>query len=282
MNYIKHLNKFYDKIYYDTAIAPSQIALFLALFQCWNKQRFQNPIYINRDEVMRLSKITSNTTYHRSMNILHENGYIIYEPSFSPYKGSKIYFTDLTHSNTLIHTTSKNDKEMKKAIEKVKQNTSSKNGEAMEKAMEKATGRLYIDINNKHINNKLSLSEERENCSKKNEKNIQIENKILNQNSNKKLPPKEKSSAKKEKVEIPTLDEVKEFFQEKNGSPLEAEKFFNYYEATGWLVGGKSKMKKWRAAASNWIINAKASSLNVFGQQKPLDTSKDKRYDEPL
>ena len=278
MNYIKHLNKFYDKIYYDTAIAPSQIALYLALFQCWNKQRFQNPIYINREEIMRISKIASHTTYHRSMNILHENGYIIYEPSFSPYKGSKIYFTDLSLSNMIIHTSSKNDK----VIEKVKQNTSSKNGEEMEKAMEKVTGRLYIDINNKQVNNKLSLSEERENSSKKNEKNIQIENEILNHNPNKKLPPKEKSSAKKEKVEIPTLDEVQNFFHEKGGSSIEAEKFFNYYEATGWLVGGKSKMKKWRAAASNWIINAKASSLNLFGQQKPLDTSINKRYDEPL
>lgn len=272
MNYIKHLNHFFNKVQYDNEIAPSQIALYLALFQCWNKQRFENPIYIIRDEVMRLSKITSCTTYHRSMKILHKNGYIIYEPSYNPYIGSKIYFKNLTDDHKTDNLTTSNYDEANPI-------TLSKNDEVIEKvmtkAMERATVSINKHINNKQENNKLSLSEERENCSKMEEKkNVQ-----LPQNE---IPPKEKSSAKKEKVEIPTIDEVQNFFHEKGGSSIEAEKFFNYYESTGWLVGGKSKMKKWRAAASNWIINAKASSLNVFGQQKPLDTSKNKRYDEPL
>jgi len=277
MNYIKHLTHFFNKIQTDTEIAPSQIALYIALFQCWNKQRFSNPIYIIRDEVMRLSKITSKSTYHRSMHILHQNGYITYMPSYNPFVGSQIFFNDLSNMYS------------KKTSPKIEQpigQASPKKNKAMNTPintpMNTPIEPIYKHINNKQVNNKLSLSEERENSSKKNEKNIQIENEILNQNPNKKLPPKEKSSAKKEKVEIPTLDEVQNFFHEKGGSSIEAEKFFNYYESTGWLVGGKSKMKKWRAAASNWIINAKASSLNVFGQQKPLDTSINKRYDEPL
>lgn len=279
MNYIKHLNKFYDTIYHDTAIAPSQISLYLALFQYWNKQRFQNPIYINREEIMRLSKITSNTTYHRSINILHNNGYIIYEPSFSPYAGSKIFFNDLSNINKIKSNTSpKNGK----AIEKVVKPTLPKNDKAVEKVMEKATGLLYIDINNKHKNNKHSLSKERVNVSKSDEIIFQNVEENNTDSPNKNLNQKEKSSVKKEKDTIPTFEEVKTFFQEKNGAPLEAEKFFNYYEATGWLVGGKTKMKKWKAAASNWIINAKASTLNIFGAQKTLDTSANKRYDEPL
>ena len=42
------------------------------------------------------------------------------------------------------------------------------------------------------------------------------------------------------------------------------------------------KRKKWKAAAANWMINARPTVLNPFGVQKPLDTSADKRYDEPL
>ena len=270
MNYIKNLTYFFNKTQTDTQIAPSQIALYIALFQCWNKQRFSNPIYIIRDEVMRLSKITSKSTYHRSINILHQNGYITYIPSYNPYVGSQIFFNDLSN----IHA-KKTSPKIEQAIGQASPKKNKVMSTPINTPMNTPIEPINKHINNKQVNNKLSLSEERENCSKMEEK----KNEQLPQNE---IPPKEKSSAKKEKVEIPTLDEVKDFFQEKNGSLLEAEKFFNYYESTGWLVGGKSKMKKWRAAASNWIINAKASSLNVFGQQKPLDTSKDKRYDEPL
>lgn len=35
----------------------------------------------------------------------------------------------------------------------------------------------------------------------------------------------------------------------------EAEKFCNFYESKNWHVG-KNKMKKWKAAASNWMVRA--------------------------
>ena len=46
-------------------------------------------------------------------------------------------------------------------------------------------------------------------------------------------------------------------FLEKDSTRFEAEKFFNHYESNGWLVGGKSKMKNWEAAARNWLLNSK-------------------------
>ena len=57
MNYIKHLTGFFDKIVQDFDLNPTHISLYLALFQFWNLNRFQNPISITRDEVMRISKI---------------------------------------------------------------------------------------------------------------------------------------------------------------------------------------------------------------------------------
>jgi hypothetical protein len=30
--------------------------------------------------------------------------------------------------------------------------------------------------------------------------------------------------------------------------PIEAEKFFNYFESNGWFVSGKTKMKDWQSA----------------------------------
>src|SRR5690606_12975794 len=57
-----------------------------------NQSRFLPTIQIVRDDVMRLSKINSKATYHKAMGYLHKHRYINYEPSYNPFKGSKISF----------------------------------------------------------------------------------------------------------------------------------------------------------------------------------------------
>ncbi|PHR48163.1 MAG: transcriptional regulator [Fluviicola sp.] len=74
----------------DDRLNPSHVSLYLALFQFWNMNRFQNPISINRSEVMLVSKIGSNATYHRCIKQLDEWSYLEYIPSYNPMKGSKI------------------------------------------------------------------------------------------------------------------------------------------------------------------------------------------------
>lgn len=61
--------------------------------------------------------------------------------------------------------------------------------------------------------------------------------------------------SKKKDIHSPTLNEVIDYFTEKEHME-ESEKFFNYYESNGWKVG-KNPMKNWRAAANNWISNSK-------------------------
>lgn len=48
----------------------------------------------------------------------------------------------------------------------------------------------------------------------------------------------------------PTLEEVSAFIAE-NNYRVNAEKFIDYYNANGWMVG-KTKMKDWKAAVRNW------------------------------
>jgi hypothetical protein len=62
----------------------------MALFQFWNINRFPEVFYINRQEIMQLSKIGSKATYHRCLKQLDAWKYIAYMPSHNPYKGSKI------------------------------------------------------------------------------------------------------------------------------------------------------------------------------------------------
>lgn len=50
--------------------------------------RFENPVSVNRPQILRYSKIGSNHTFYRCLNDLHSWGYIEYLPSHSPAKGS--------------------------------------------------------------------------------------------------------------------------------------------------------------------------------------------------
>lgn len=90
VNYIKHLNAVFNQFSKDSRLNPTHISLYIALFQLWNLNRFLEEFFINRDEVMQLSKIGSKSTYHRCIKELNLWKYIVYFPSHNPYRGSKI------------------------------------------------------------------------------------------------------------------------------------------------------------------------------------------------
>ena len=90
VNYIKHLNEVFIQFSKDSRLNPTHISLYIALFQLWNLNRFLEEFFINRDEVMQLSKIGSKSTYHRCIKELSHWKYIVYFPSHNPYRGSKI------------------------------------------------------------------------------------------------------------------------------------------------------------------------------------------------
>jgi hypothetical protein len=91
INYIKHLTGFFDRVIKDERLNPTHISLYVSLFQFWNVQRFNNPISISRNEVMQVSKICAKATYHKCMKDLHNFGYVRYEPSFNPFRGSLVH-----------------------------------------------------------------------------------------------------------------------------------------------------------------------------------------------
>ncbi|SDX75020.1 hypothetical protein SAMN05444411_10910 [Lutibacter oricola] len=99
MNYIKHLNGIFHQFSKDTRLNPTHISLYVALFQFWNYNRFPDEFYINREEVMKFSKIGSNTTYHRCIKELSHWKYILYKPSHNPFKGSKVKLFNFSTSD---------------------------------------------------------------------------------------------------------------------------------------------------------------------------------------
>ena len=48
----------------------------------------------------------------------------------------------------------------------------------------------------------------------------------------------------------PTLTEIEAYCEER-GNTVDAERFHNYYESNGWMVG-KNRMKDWKAAVRTW------------------------------
>lgn len=226
VNYIKHLTGVLDKFAQDKRLTPSHISLYLALFQFWNLNRFQNPISITRSEVMEISKIGSANTYTRCLKELHLFGYIKYSPSFSPIKGSLV---DLYNFD--------------KGSDKGSDTTSDTGSEMV----------LRPSINNKKQNKQVNIETD--------------------------TPPDQKE--KKLKMIRPDLQSVREYFKEKNVPEIEAEKFFNYYESNGWLVGGTTPMKNWQAAVRNWIINARKFA-SPEPEKNKLSTTTEKDYGRPL
>ena len=274
MNYIKHLTGFFEKVSVDYDLNPTHISLYMAIFQLWNQNRFQNPISISRDELMRISKIASTATYHKCMKDLTEREYVIYKPSFNPFKGSILEVCNLD-----FYTKPVPKKELKKRA------TKSKNDQVIEQVNEQVTKQALNkhQTSSKHvpyinnINNTNIINLDKQEISK-NEKNSIFTNSIFDevQESDLKVEEeKEKCHAelvevklreKKKKVEIektkPTLEETQIYFLEKNFPEVEAQRFFNYFESNGWLVGGRTKMKDWKAAARNWMLNSKKFSKN--------------------
>jgi hypothetical protein len=103
MNYIRHLSGFFNKVSADERLNPTHVSLYVSLFQFWNACRFHNPISISRQEAMNVSKISSKVTYHKCIRELHLFGYLRYEPSYNPFKGSLVYLFDFQTGTELAN-----------------------------------------------------------------------------------------------------------------------------------------------------------------------------------
>lgn len=108
-NYITHLNCFFDKLQNDNRFNTTHVSLYMALFHLWNQARFANDFFINRNEVMQLSRIGSKGTYHKCLHNLSDWKYIVYKPSYNPQIGSLIEICPLKFEKvTLKKNTTRN------------------------------------------------------------------------------------------------------------------------------------------------------------------------------
>lgn len=110
---------------------------------------------------------------------------------------------------------------------------------------------------------------------------------------NKQIKQNKGSVHRKPKDKLICLD----YFKKKKYPSIEAEKFFNHYEAIGWKIGGKAAIVQWKSAADNWMLKSKeitnAKSKNVVSHPASIEASSThgndylqinnkKNYAEPL
>lgn len=226
VNYIKQLESVSLRMADDTRLNSSHVSMYLALFLIWNHHRFENPLSINRTEVMKLSKIGARATYHKCLTELHNWEYLKYMPSHNPLKGSLV--------NMFIFDTSS------------------------EQVESQVPEQLYGHVQSQEQGSSINS---------------------LNNRNNKTVKPRKSKTS----FVVPELDEIKSFFLSNGSTNSEGENFFNHFESNGWLVGGKSKMKNWQAAARNWISRseeyAKRSTSLSSGN---LNVNQNKDYSVPL
>lgn len=80
----------------------------------------------------------------------------------------------------------------------------------------------------------------------------------VNDNDIKKKDPK--GSKEKAHFVPPTLENVIGYCREK-GYKVDAERFIDFYESKGWMVG-KNKMKDWKVAVRNWARQDKSTGVS--------------------
>lgn len=84
----------------------------------------------------------------------------------------------------------------------------------------------------------------------------------------------------------PTIEEITSYCNERNNS-VNPNKFYNFYESKGWMVG-KNKMKNWKSAVITWEEDVKVDKPNAtlpkvnYKIDKETVTHTRKAYEENL
>lgn len=130
INYIKHLNFWFEILKDNPAVRPTHISLYMALFQQWNSNHFAEFFIIYRADIMSISKIGSKTTYANCLKDMHDWGWIIYQPSQSKFGQSMvkiIYTVDIVNLHNKVKGT-KTDVTSPKSGTRYGSTSSSENG----------------------------------------------------------------------------------------------------------------------------------------------------------
>lgn len=295
MNYVRHLNGFFERLAEDKHLSSYHISLYIALFQHWNANRFSDQFTISRAEMMQLARIGSANTYARCIKELADWGYITYLPSSNLHSGSKVTClrfdigSDITGSttgdtaaSTATDTASNTDTESDIASD-TSSNRAGNTGTSCNLKTDTGNGTTRntgITGNTENDTGRSTATGKNDPAGSKSDTgtdtagdtlfiNITNKNKLKEEESSKRNSkekveenPKEKSREKGSqenlstvKFQIPEIEQISQFFEKNQSSAEEAQKFYSHYQLSGWKTADMKTIVFWQAIARKWIEN---------------------------
>ncbi len=287
MNYIRHLNGFFNRAAADNNLSATHISLYMALFQCWNYDRFGDVFTVRRNSIMQLGKLGSKNTYHRCIKQLHTAGYIRYYPGLrkgQPAKVSMRRFDLLPHENdeaqlVLFNTEKPPLPRTRKGTAPVPELTHSSTGTGTSPVPE--VGHFIKHINSKQINSVLNTPTQ--NFTSNEEKKGNTASPAAGSKPVHDAPPPGNTfptTADKQKRDRPSYLQVESFFLRNAYPKEEALKFWLYNEGRGWMLTEANPVYQWEPLAHKWMLNP--STRETAYAKANLYTNKEKNYDAPL
>ncbi len=301
MNYIRHITLFYAMLKKDQALTSAHVSLYLALFQCWNVNRFQNPILAHRENIMQLCKIGSKNTYHKCLKELHEARYIYCQPGLSKFQPLKISLINLEKKGVGNHVTQldffsqvvpsappKNDKV---TVPDSVHPTVPNMGHGKVKCdtvpvPDMIPGKVKIGTvpvpNMGHLY-KPNINKLNSVCYTPTE--IFLKNMLLKNAEKAQAQDAPAAPAKTDDSGplSPTLPEVETFFNQQNYPAAEAKKFFLYNQGKAWMFSPGLRIQDWQSLAHKWMLNDASSERQDHpGSSATHQVNQQKNYGEPL
>lgn len=270
-NYIRHLNAFFSFVRSDNRLTSFHVSLYLALFQYWNFNRFNNPFPVYRENLMQINKIGSKNTYHKCMKHLHHTEYIIYHPQTSKFQPVKISVKRLDGQEP---------KPSPKQLDLFNQNSPSPHGEGQGMRCPKNDTDSVPNLTSRSIDFDTGTVPNLGHSIKQNNKQ---ENSVSNTptkifESNEGIKEKQNRQAGVSNSVITnqfvTLNEVEEFFKQNKYPVKEGHKFFYYNQGKNWMLTDKIPIYDWKALAHKWMLNTK----DPDHRNSAPDSNKDIQY----
>ncbi len=266
MNYIRHLNAFFSFVRKEERLACSHVSLYLALFQYWNYNRFQNPFPVYRDNLLKLSKIGSKNTYHKCIKELHLAGYIIHHPPTSQFQPVKISMIRLdvtpaankTYKQLDLFQTASLQSGPGEPTRPIFGTVSVPDMTGTSPTIDTApVPKLGHTIKHKLFKNEY--------------KHPSQDFSSTNQEQKKSAYPAVPNMGLQPH---PTMVDVQQFFKASNYPDQEALKFFHHYESTDWKIKGITPITDWHASANKWMINTRSfgGTLSSLESTPPSDS----------
>lgn len=279
MNFFTQFFAFYEVVAIDNRLKHFHISLYMTILLFWNRNRTSEYVMLQRENTLIYCKIGSLHTYYGALQNLHEWGYIEYFPKPSREKYTKIrliifeftdedfQFLDSIADAFMLHADTdmpQSDANMHSKVHQVDADMPQLDAnmhqfDAFLHQTRCISASLYKVL--KYLKDKESIIK---NCNFSNSQNAVQNPKELMLDFEEKGKRK-KIAAKKENdfSDFPTQSETIAFFESNNSSSENAQKFYNYYSAIGWVTKSNIPIVDWQSAAKTWISNQRVQPSNT-------------------